>query len=278
MVREKSAPQWLKQYGEKLRRHLFLYRKKVSFSFRRPYAETLPVFIMGYGRSGTTMLLNTFERDMRIEVLGENDPKIATRDYLLVYEKIVPAILSCKAEVLVAKPILNSFDALKVLDTHPRARVVWMLRDYHDVVASAVTKFGSVVADYMREFILHGTGDNWLAQGLPVETAIQLRSLKVDRLTDYDLTALVWWAVNRSLVIDNLCLRDRVMLVRYEELVQNGESTLGRIYEFIGLPYNHQREMFMHTASVGKGADIRFDADVEQRCNNLIEEIKSVCS
>ena len=40
---------------------------------------------MGYGRSGTTMVLNAFDRDMRIEILGENDPRIA-KNYLLIYQ------------------------------------------------------------------------------------------------------------------------------------------------------------------------------------------------
>ena len=45
------------------------YLKKAAFLLRRPRGKARPVFIMGYGRSGTTMLSEAFDHDMRIEVL-----------------------------------------------------------------------------------------------------------------------------------------------------------------------------------------------------------------
>lgn len=76
----------VKKYQEKIFRQLRRSKKNLMFSLHKPYKSTQPVFIMGYGRSGTTMMLNIFERDNLIEALGENDPKVA-KNFMLIYEK-----------------------------------------------------------------------------------------------------------------------------------------------------------------------------------------------
>jgi hypothetical protein len=92
------------QYHEKVSRRLISCKKRLLFAMHKPYYDTLPIFIMGCGRSDTTMMINTFQRDCLIEVLNENDPKIA-HNYILNHDKVSKAINLCKAPVLVMKPI-----------------------------------------------------------------------------------------------------------------------------------------------------------------------------
>ena len=266
----------IKQYREKIHRRLIRYKKRLIFAMREPYKDTLPVFILGCGRSGTSMMVNIFERDKRIEALGENDPMLA-ENYMLVREEIRPTIDRCKVPVLIMKPILNSFDASSILETYDRAKVIWMLRNYSDVIASSVKKFGSVVSDYMKELVLFKKGDNWLSSGIPNKTLKILHNIDTTGFTRYDWMSLVWWSVNSTVILNRLYQHDRVLFVKYENLVYSPEEVLRCVYKYIKLSYNPKTEKYIHTASVSKGAAIQLQPVVKEMCDNLTEELNLVC-
>lgn len=260
------------QYQEKIFRRLSRYKKTLLYSVCKPVKNTLPVFIMGCGRSGTTMMINIFQRDHRTESLEENSPKIA-ESFMLVRERIPHAISASKASVLVMKPILNSFDALNLLKTHDNSKIIWMLRDYKDMIASSMKMFGSVVSDYMKDLVLYNKGDNWLSLGVPAETREILSAIDSSDFTSYDWMAMVWWSVNRTIILDRLYDRDRFLLVKYETLVRNPDAVLKAVYGFIGLEYHYKATKYVHTASIGKGAAIRLHPRVEEICDNLAEAL-----
>ena len=260
------------EYQEKIYRHLICYKKKLLFANRRPYHNTFPVFIVGCGRSGTSMMVNIFQRDERIEALGDNDPKVA-QNFMLVYEKIGPAIEYCKAPVLIMKPILNSFDASWLVETHDRAKIIWMLREYKDMVASSIKKFGPVVSGYMKNLVLFKNGNNWLSSGIPTETLEILSNIDSTAFTDYDWMGLVWWSVNRTIMLDRLYQSERFILLEYENLVCHPDAVLRRVYEYIGLRYKEGSEKYVHAVSVGKGRSIQLHPIVQKICDNLTENL-----
>jgi hypothetical protein len=214
-----------KDYDEKLLRRFYKYSKIIKFYLKKPYKNTTPIFIMGNGRSGTTMMINIFHRDWRVEALDENDPKIA-QNYMLKMDKVSNVINFSKASVLVMKPILNSFDAKKILKNYSNAKIIWMVRNYKDMIASSLKKFDTVVSDYMREYVLYGIGSNWITKGLPAETRRILTSLKTSEFSCQSWMALVWWSVNRTVILDDLIGLDRFYLVNYESLVRSPTFSL----------------------------------------------------
>lgn len=262
----------LAEYHEKISRRLWRCKKAFINSTRRPYKNTLPVFIMGCGRSGTTMMINIFHRDQRAEALDENSPKIA-KDYMLLLDRIPAAIKASKAPVLVMKPILNSFDTSHLLTTYTTSRVIWMIRDYKDMVASSIKKFDKVVSDYLKNFILFGTGDNWLSRGLPQNTREMLSAMDSSGFTLNDWMALVWWSVNRTIILNRLHESDRFLPLRYETLVRQPAPILKMAYSFIGLHYHDKAAKYVHRVSVGKGATVQLHPDVEKRCSDLDDTI-----
>lgn len=264
----------LSKYQEKAVRHLIGYQKQALFAVRSPRNNTIPVFIMGCGRSGTTMMVNVFTCDTRIESLGENDRRIA-RHYMLLDENIGQVIRNSKAEVLVMKPILNSFDALKILNTYQQAKIIWLVREHKDMIASSIKMFGSLVASYLKELVLHGTGCNWLAAGMPKETLLALAALDASDFTDHDWMALVWWSVNRTILLDRLCDSERFYLVCYERLVHEPEPVLSSIYSYIGLSYRRFASRFVHASSVGRGKDVRLHPSTEKLCTELKSDLRS---
>jgi len=263
----------LKRFQEKVHRKIKKYFKYILFLLRRRSRVTQPVFIMGYGRSGTSMLLNTFERDLRVDVFGENDSRVAD-NYRLVYDKISPAIEACKTNVLVMKPILNSFDVSSLMNDYRRVKIIWAWRNYQDVVASALKEFGPDVPNYLREIVLEDKGSNWISESLPSDSLEILRELDSTSFTDSDWMALIWWAVNRTVIVHDLYDKERFLLISYEQVVQDVDIYIRNIYDFIGLPYK-QPGSYMHTASVKKGAKIKLSTVVDKMCASLCQELES---
>jgi hypothetical protein len=274
---ENSQHNVLSRVQAEVARYLIRYKQQIKCALRHTNGKALPIFIMGYGRSGTTVMLKTFALDDRFEIFSENDTRIA-RDYMLIYEKVNYEISTCKTEALVMKPILNSFDAAHILQTYETARIIWMIRDYRDVVASAVTRFGSTVADYLKELVTTGTGNNWLASGLPKETLGIIREMEATGFTDYDWMALIWWSVNRTILLERLYESRRFFLLRYEDLVLNVDPVLAKVHEFLKLKYKPELGKYIHEMSVRKGSYIQLRPVVEEMCDNLMEEIIASCN
>lgn len=221
------------------------------------------------------MLLNTFHRDDRVEALGENDLKIA-QNYMLVSDRLSLAVKYCKAPVLVMKPILNSFDASRILKTYERAKIIWLLRDYKDMIASSIKMFGPVVSDYMKDLVLFKKGDNWLSAGMPTETLEILSKLDSTAFTDYDWMGLVWWSVNRTIMLDRLYDSERLLLLKYENLVGDSNALFRRVYQYIALQYNNRASKYVYATSVAKGAAIQLHAHVQEMCKTLAADLNAI--
>jgi hypothetical protein len=264
------------KYKKRVRRKAHTLQKKALFSMRGKHANTLPVFIMGCGRSGTTMMLDIFHSDRRIETLGENDPKIATEKFMLRYELLGPAIKQSKAPVLVMKPILNSFDAAKVLTQYRDAKVLWLVRDYKDMIASSMKKFGDRVAVSMREVITGNFGPNWIASGIHRETRRILQDMDSTGFTKLDWMGLVWWSVNRTILVDRLNTYEGFSLIQYEDFVIDQNAFLERIYGIIGLDCHCLGSKMVHANSVGKGSGIQLSPSVEKLCSGLKTQIAAI--
>jgi len=265
-----------KNYQEKINRRLVKYKKRASMVFRRSCNHTAPIFILGYGRSGTSMMLNVFASDMNFEIFRENDSRIA-KNYMLDYKKIKPVIDSCKFEFLVMKPILNSFDAKKLLDSYDRSKILWMIRGYRDVTASAIKKWGSNNSDSLRELVLENKDCGWLSKGMPAETLEILRNINTAHFSKYDWQCLVWWSVNRMILLNNLYLNNNIFLLKYETLIENPEDILKKVYQFAGLAYQTKAHKYIFSTSVKKGSSIELRPVVQKMCDSLIGEIIQVC-
>lgn len=269
---DKGINRMIAEYQEKISKRLWRYSKAIIYATRKPCNNTQPVFIMGCGRSGTTMMINIFHRDHQVEALDENDSKIA-RNFMLELQKIPQALSTSKASVLIMKPILNSFDASYLLKTYTQSKILWMIRNHRDMIASSMRQFGPKVSEYMKNFVMYGEGQNWIVQGMHMETLRLISNLDTSSFTPYDWMALVWWSVNRTFVLDKLFECNRVFLVRYESVVQEPESKLKSVYTFLGLEYNKRAARYIHAAAIGKGAEIKLHKQVEDLCQDLTKAL-----
>ncbi len=259
-------------YHEKISRRLSRFRKKLIYSAKKPCKYTLPVFILGCGRSGTTMMINIFHRDSQVEALGENDPKSA-RNFMLEHHRIQDAIITSKSPFLIMKPILNSFQVSHLLKAYSNSKILWMLRDFRDMISSSMAQFGNKVSEYMKNFIMHGESDNWLSRDMPLESREFISTLDTLNFSPSDWMAMVWWSVNKTVIMDKLFECDRFRLIEYETLVRNPQALLKSTYKFIGLQYQEKILKYIHSAAIGKGEAIELNSDVEKLCQSLTNQL-----
>lgn len=258
---------------EKIEARFIRITKNFMHAFGRKIEKTIPVFIMGYGRSGSSMLFKIFERDLRIRAFGENHPAVA-KNYLLRYDLLQKIINNSKFEAVVFKPILNSFDISKLLSIYPHGVYIWLVRDFQDVVASAIKRFGPNVANYLKNYIEHGKGDNWISKGLPDATKNKIQNFTKNlTLNTEDWMALVWWAVNHTIIKEELYNVNSLYIIRYEDLVSNPEPILNEIYKTIGISYQKSLGKYIHKKSVGKGAGLKINKNIYQICLDLDNQI-----
>lgn len=262
---------------EKIDRRLTRYKKMFLWKLKKTHNNTLPVFIMGCGRSGTSMMVRMFEFDDRVETLAENNPKIQN-NYMLIKENIEKVITNCKAPIIVSKPILNSFEASMLLQQYPLLKIIWMQRNYKDMAASSVKKFGPVVSDYMKQLVQNKRGDNWLSRGMPDETLEILRNIETSDLNHHDWMCLVWWSVNRTIIIDRLYQDNRFIFIQYEQLVLDPVSVIDSLFQRIEFTYNPKIAKYINPSSLGKGKDISIQPVVQDMCDQLTSELKTVVS
>ncbi len=259
---------------ENIIKNSIIYKKKLYSLIKTSQQESKPILIQGCGRSGTTMLLNAFIRDNSIETFNENDSRIAN-NYIIDKSKMQKAIILSKSKFVVMKPILNSFEANQFLIDFPSLKIVWMIRNYEDMVNSSLIKFGDEVANYIKNYIMYDDGDNWITKGIHHDTKRILSNIDFDYnyLNENDWMALIWWSVNRTILISDLFRNKRFLIIKYEELVEDPAFWFKKIYNHTGMKYNKNIIKNIHPKSVGKGSSIEFNPKVKKMCDDLKNQI-----
>lgn len=266
----------LEDYEEKISRQVIINSKKVIELFKSSSRQTKLLFILGSGRSGTSMMTDVFMRDLRIDSLAEDDPRVANKNYMLNLERIKPAIMASKYDHIVIKPILNSFKCAYLLDFVEGSKAIWMFRNYKDVVLSSLELFGDLVAGYLKKLVETNQGNNWIAQGIHRDTLEMIRKMDFQSFSNVDWMSLVWWSVNRTIIIDGLTKRKELLLIQYEDLARHPVKYLQRIYEHIGLDYKLNTHKYIHSRSIGRDKELLVEANIAELCDSLFGEIISL--
>ena len=218
--------------SRKLRKHAAVRR------LPRHRGDPLIVFGVGCQRSGTTMLGEVLDRSMDTWVFHEHDRR-AFRDYRLRTGDVDRLSRWSGRPVTVFKPIVDTQWTDRFLDRHAGSRALWIHRGHADVARSAIVKWG----DHQR-WIVDGVRRRAFAElGWRGERLSDHVIETIDRVHRPDLTveegaALFWWMRNAILTDRGLDDDDRVLLVRYEDLVTDPVPSFARVFDFLGLGFD----------------------------------------
>jgi hypothetical protein len=218
--------------ARKARKHVAVRR------LPRHQGDPLVVFGIGCQRSGTTMLGQMIDRSMDTWVYHEHDRR-AFRDYRLRTGEVDSLARWSGRPVAVFKSIVDAQWADRFLERHAGSRAIWICRRYPDVARSAIVKWGD-----HQQWLINGVRRRAFAElGWRSERLADHVVTTIDRVHRPDLTvqegaALFWWMRNSILWDRDLAADDRVLIVRYEDLVTDPVPHADRVFAFLGVPFD----------------------------------------
>jgi hypothetical protein len=275
-----NVPKALKKYSKKIQQKFFIEKKKLIHALTPPATDKKMLFIIGCQRSGTTMMLRIFRRDLNSKVFGEfsklsrYDPdKIRLNPLATVSREIEKE----KAPLIVIKPLVETQNIDQLLDNFSHSRALWMYRHYKDVAASNLKNFGKNNGIEDLRPIVEGDPANWRSEGASPHVREVVKKHFSEDMPKHDAAALFWYARN-SLFFDlNMKDNPRIMMCRYDDLVYRPTEMLQKIYDFIALPFPGAKIIEeVKTSSVGKGKNVKLNPEIEALCQQLLHKLDKV--
>lgn len=257
-----------------------LRARKFVHQSLRPGAAQQPqavVLIFGCQRSGTTLMQRIFDRDLDARVYGEFDPAIYRRHgghfRLKPLEEVKAAFQRERARLVVAKPIVETQNAPRVLGFFPGAKGLFLYRHYAAVAASNLKNFGQDNGIRDLRPLVRGEAANWRAEGVAPEVRELVARRFRDDMNPHDAAALFWYVRNRFFFDLALERHPAVRPLKYEALVREPSAMIGRVYRFVDRPAPPASEALVRGEARGGAAAVKLSSDVAALCEALFERL-----
>jgi hypothetical protein len=244
-------------------------------AMRGPEATLL---VLGCQRSGTTLVTRLIDADPHAKVYPEHsaltrgDRRDALR--LAPPESVARTLARSRFPVVVLKPLVESQNALRLLECLPGARLLWMFRQWRDVACSNLERFGrgKGIAN-LRSVVEQPAGD-WRAEGVSAAVRRVASRHFSDSMNPHDAAALFWWVRNALFFELGLDANPALRSCRYEELVTDSPATLGALYRWLGRPRPTSTALpHVSMSSIGRGDATSFSPQVAELCDELFARL-----
>ncbi len=242
------------------------------------------VFLLGTQRSGTTLLTDVLGRAPLCRAYHEADEQVM-RDMRLREPAAVEKVIDSECRpILVFKPINDSQYATELLDTYANPKVVWIYRDYNDVVNSALVKW----AHWQRQ-IVTWVCEHYADEPGPLDEPFKWYAIYRERMsratlqavsacieegiTDAEGAALLWYMRNKLYFDQQLREHDKCLIARYEDMVSRPEVHIARIFDFIGCAFKNDYVGDVRTTSISRKQPPMLGQSVRELCDGLQSEL-----
>jgi hypothetical protein len=180
-----------------------------------------------------------------------------------------------RAPLLIAKTLRESQHASRILDELPSARGIWIYRNYRDVARSHMTYWYETVGMKKLQPVLDGATDaHWASERVSEETRAIVREHLSPQAGPADAAALLWYARNALYFEQRLDVHNRVLLVRYEDIVSSPVESFEKIYDFLSCTFPGKRIVSnVHARALGRGRDLTLSPGVRQVCEGMMERL-----
>ena len=248
---------------------------KRCFQSLRPTTPRTMVFVAGCQRSGTNMLMDLLDASYETDVYHEHDSRAFER-----YEMRSPEVLAqlrqrSRAPVTVVKAICDMERLPELCERFEPAKVLWIYRDFRDVVNSMLVSFRHQARQIQR--LASGADDSWWGRGLSADSLALLRECVTPQISDASAAALQWYV--RAVMFFELGhdQNPAARLLNYEALVRAPTPVLQDVGGFIGIcpPLRAAGQVFGHSVSRRPAPAIA--PHVEVRCLQLLERLHLAC-
>ena len=253
---------------------------KILLRYARYSINKIPVFIVGFQRSGTTMILNVLGRCPKIHAIHEGDGIIMEAKYyrLISENGLRKTIFRTPEPIIIFKPLNDSQYIDRLLKVHPASKAIWVYRDFRDSITSAVKLFGNDYREIISEINkgqFTNPGNEAFGERLSEKNLATIKSFANDPLSHYDAAALIWYL--RNWIYFNLNLKDKknVLICKYEDLVLSANKYFKRIFDFLGADFSPLYVNDVHSHSVNKKDRKSMQPAIETLCEDMLERLNN---
>jgi len=265
-------------YRERAARKLPRLRKlghqwlRVAAAGGRP--TTRVVFVVGSQRSGTRVPLRVLERSPDVFTFSEGTSPYFQRVFLQPLDVIERLLSRSPFPVVALKPICETHRVIELLEHFPGSRALWIFRNYQDAVNSASAKWMSGREAVRR--LAHGElqAASWRAGGLTSERLEFVRSVYSDSMSLHAANAVMWLLRNGLFFDLHADRRSDVMLLRYEDVVEDTAQQSARLFGFLGLDDPGGARGRLYRSSVSKESFPEIPSEIRERCESLQSRLR----
>lgn len=243
--------------------------KTISFSIN-PSKQSIPVFILGKHRSGTSLLFRVLSRNLKVCPFNEKQSSAIFDNYKVrSFDNIKKTVQRCGAPVALVKPISDSDAVLDFIKIFPDCKILWIYRNFRDVTNSTFRKWPEV-----HQFIRNQIQESNPGPFFSKNTYNKVKTIYHSGLSDYECVCLIWWVKNMIVVENNLDQLLNVMLIDYDKLIKNVVPQFDEICRFIGVKFNqnHAREVNQESFKKAPFGDV--DLQIKTMCEDLESELE----
>jgi hypothetical protein len=268
--REKQAFRWLR-----LRKRAFQYARY------RPGAAKPALLVVGCQRSGTSLMHHLLRLDFHTVTYDEESP-LSAGDPVeglrwAPLDEVARRFAADRAALVVAKPLVESQNLDRLLETLPGSRALWMYRDFGAVARSNVKYFPPGTSHRDLQPILAGDQANWRAERLGPGARELIARLYRPDLPAEDAAALFWYARNSLLFEHGLDRDPRLRACRYEDLLRDPAGVMRDVYTFIGRPWPGDRIVSdVEPAPARAAAPPALDPAVAEACAGMLARLDAL--
>lgn len=232
-----------------------------------------PAFLIGCGRSGTSMLVLQLGRSWQLDIYNENNTAAFEQWFLREIPIIRQLIADSHAPVVLFKPILETYRACLLLEQFPEAKIIFTFRHYDDVINSSLKKFGP------DDRINHV--NSWISDNFsefadlrpPVKTRDYIRECWQPDLSPASGAALYWLLQNRLYFDLGLAEIDSARLLCYEAVVSNPGEEFAGLCDFLEVRFEPKMAAGIFDSSIQRDSPPLIDLQLRQECEQLWQRL-----
>lgn len=259
-----------------------LFKNVYQFLFIKKQEKKKILFIIGCQRSGTTLLTEIFENDIKVKVYGESS-KLSSIDK---YKLKLDSLILVKREIdknnvrnIVCKPLVETQNIEKLLNYFNDSKGLWVYRDYKDVASSNLNKFGIRNGINNLRAVINKESNNWRSELVSLNTLNVVRKYYSEDMIPHDAAALFWYVRNVLFFELNLQENKRIRMCKYNDFVIDPLRHMKDIYSFTKFEFNNENitsKAKVHSLSIGKGQKVMLSHEINALCENLMNRLDAV--
>ena len=227
------------------------------------------IVVVGVQRSGTNMVMGVLDRNYETEVFHERDPRAYINYEMRDYATIHNLIDNSRANFVVIKSLCELQDLNIIMKEFGSAKVIWVYRECLPVVNSHVERWTSMPWSIAKIVEDRDGEAGWRGRGMSDETYNQVRELYYKGMNNESACALFWYFRSKLFFELGLDQCGAVMVVKYDDLLEDPVGQGRRICEFSGLGYSPRMTNIVSKNIGTKMQDLEIDPEIMDVCSDL---------